>query len=390
MPSSPSDSFAHLPSSPASVWCAPLVPATPSTTAYASFSAGQLCAQRAQLARQEEYPHRSMLDKVQDTIDFCKTQLRTYGLIHTAFSFNGGKDCTVLLHLLRMAFHQLAEEDASRPDNTAAATAAASTAAAPAPAAPAPAWDLSALTFIYFQEANEFDAIGGFMCEMAAAYSLQLAHMCGSFKEGLKELQRARPIRAILMGQRVGDPGCTMESVARSDPGWPPFDRINPLLRWSYADVWLFLREFRLPYCTLYDQGYTSLGHRFNTVPNPKLAIFASSAAANSSSNSVSSASGGDQRSGENALAVPLLQVAPSPAIPAQVVGYRPAWQLEDASSERDGRYVAQTAGRIMMSPIPGAGVLTPSPSPAPVLSQLPCSAESAPTTVAATTGAKL
>jgi FAD synthetase len=35
--------------------------------------------------------------------------------------------------------------------------------------------------------------------------------------------------------------------------------------------VWLFLRKFELPYLSLYDHGYTSLGEKHNTIKNPYL-----------------------------------------------------------------------------------------------------------------------
>jgi 3'-phosphoadenosine 5'-phosphosulfate sulfotransferase (PAPS reductase)/FAD synthetase len=30
---------------------------------------------------------------------------------------------------------------------------------------------------------------------------------------------------------------------------------VNPILRWDYSLVWRFLRAFKLPYCSLYDNG---------------------------------------------------------------------------------------------------------------------------------------
>lgn len=35
---------------------------------------------------------------------------------------------------------------------------------------------------------------------------------------------------------------------------------VNPIIDWTEADVWDFIKENKLPYCKLYDEGFTRLG----------------------------------------------------------------------------------------------------------------------------------
>lgn len=79
-------------------------------------------------------------------------------------------------------------------------------------------------------------------------------------------------IQAIFVGTRRTDPhGGNLQSFTPTDGGWPKFMRILPVLEWKYQEVWTFLRHLDIPYCELYDLGYTSLGGTNDTHPNPAL-----------------------------------------------------------------------------------------------------------------------
>jgi len=45
-------------------------------------------------------------------------------------------------------------------------------------------------------------------------------------------------------------------------------DMLNPIIDWSDSDVWDFIRERNLPYCSLYDEGFSRVGCLF--CPNAK------------------------------------------------------------------------------------------------------------------------
>ncbi|XP_057478665.1 uncharacterized protein LOC130766007 isoform X3 [Actinidia eriantha] len=189
-----------------------------------------------------ESDDRRLKTKYDNSIYVIRRALALYSIEEVAFSFNGGKDSTVLLHLLRAGyFLHHAEQIHSNGD-----------------------LKDREFTFpirtIYFERSSAFPEIKSFTYETASIYGLQLDTICLDFKSGLEALLEAKPIRAIFLGVRIGDPTAVgQEQFSPSSPGWPSFMRVNPILDWSYRDVWVFLLTCKVPYCSLYDQGFGSI-----------------------------------------------------------------------------------------------------------------------------------
>jgi len=230
-----------------------------------------------------------------------------------AFAFNGGKDSTAALHLLRGAREAQARAGAPAPMPQVVYF-------APAAAAAAAGREVGGEPAGGGGGGGDFPAVLAFMESCAAEHSLAVRPLPG-FKAGLAALV-AEGVRGVVMGTRASDPdGAGLDGpFAPTSEGWPPVLRVCPLLRWSYADVWAFLRGARLAYCPLYDAGYTSLGVVGDSRPNPMLRL------------------GGAV--GEGAAA------------------FSPAWLLADGAHERLGR-----------TPAGGGAAATqpPPPPPAPL-----------------------
>mmetsp|Transcript_13029 Transcript_13029/g.40137 ORF Transcript_13029/g.40137 Transcript_13029/m.40137 type:complete len:442 (+) Transcript_13029:185-1510(+) len=195
--------------------------------------------------------------KLKVAVDTIESAIRLYGLRAVAIAFNGGKDATVILHLMRACLAKAAEEtlsDGEEKSESRIATAA-------------------RVISMYIVDKDEFPEVEEFVKKMCKAYAVDATDLFLNFKDSLSAfLNQRTEIAAFVLGTRYDDPdGRHVEHFSPSSKDWPRFMRINPILEWDYADVWQFLRHFELPYCVLYDQGYTSLGSVGTTGRNPEL-----------------------------------------------------------------------------------------------------------------------
>lgn len=182
---------------------------------------------------------------------WSKTDIRLEAL---AVSYNGGKDCLVLLLLYLSC---LADED-EIPER---------------------------LSSIYIPHLSPFPLVDDFVRSSSERYCLDLkwqpprpelsagAGMKEAFGAYLASATGSR-IRAIFVGTRRTDPhGARLAAFEATDHGWPAFMRVHPVLDWHYVEIWAFLRHLKVDYCALYDAGYTSLGGVGDTYPNPVLKV---------------------------------------------------------------------------------------------------------------------
>lgn len=196
----------------------------------------------------------SSIKEALNTLDHA---YRLYGAHSVICSFNGGKDAVAILHLVRAAHAHHCNVTGRVPIRP---------------------------RVVYFDHKDEFPEVLSFLKESVSIYDLDmLAFAQGvKFSDGLKILvdqnilpgsNSAFPMGFVL-GTRSSDPNAKgQDRFAPSSHWMPPFMRVNPVLEWSYGHVWHFLRLFQLPYCSLYDQGYTSLGTVKDTLPCPALAV---------------------------------------------------------------------------------------------------------------------
>jgi len=184
--------------------------------------------------------------KVKDTVRVINEALDKYGTEGLGIAFNGGKDCTAMLHI----YYACMAVRNQRP-----------------------------LKSIYIESPVDdlFDEMEDFLEVTHSRYNIEVIRRNGSIKDGLQSIKDdGVPIKAILMGTRIDDPhGKYVQefSVTDVEKGWPEFMRVNPILQWTYDDIWSLIRRLHLPYCVLYDRGYTSLGSRNSTKPNPELKV---------------------------------------------------------------------------------------------------------------------
>ncbi|MBI3559523.1 phosphoadenosine phosphosulfate reductase family protein [Candidatus Gottesmanbacteria bacterium] len=191
---------------------------------------------------------KSLNEKIAKAHSVIKEATQRFNRRKVVAAWTGGKDSTVLLHLIRTHFNG---------------------------SVPFP---------VMFNDSTmEFDEIYEFVGRIAKEWRLQLVVVKHDEKElaafhGMKDTERKKElvrmmkihaldrfqkehgIQAYIAGIRWDEhPARSKESFVS-----PRKDhmRIHPILHFTESDIWNYIKTYDVPYVRLYDQGYRSLGEK--------------------------------------------------------------------------------------------------------------------------------
>ena len=104
--------------------------------------------------------------------------------------------------------------------------------------------------------------------EMVRAHGVDLFYESVDLRRLCCDVRKSRPLARALRGYDAWITGVRREQAATrahtqvvtSDAEHGGIAKIAPLAGWTKQQVWDYIREHDLPYHSLYDQGYTSIG----------------------------------------------------------------------------------------------------------------------------------
>lgn len=88
------------------------------------------------------------------------------------------------------------------------------------------------------------------------------------------QLRKVEPLTRVLQGYNAWITGIRRDQApSRANAGLMEWDakfglvKINPLARWTWADVWTYIKVYEVPYNPLHDRNYPSIGCTHCTAP---------------------------------------------------------------------------------------------------------------------------
>jgi phosphoadenosine phosphosulfate reductase len=104
--------------------------------------------------------------------------------------------------------------------------------------------------------------------DMVVAHGANLFYKSVAMRRLCCDVRKSRPLARALAGYDAWITGLRRDqaatrsetAVVAPDPEHPGLTKVAPLASWTKDRVWAYIREHQLPYHSLYDLGYTSIG----------------------------------------------------------------------------------------------------------------------------------
>lgn len=184
-----------------------------------------------------------LLEREQRSVEIIREAYGRFGEA-CGVAFTGGKDSTVLLHLIRRVFQGKVP-----------------------------------FKVINIDTGVKFEEVYRFRDRMREGWELDLhvfrnEEALGWLKVAQNPEECCYHLKTVPMKRAIEELGLKAlftgvrwdENPARADEEYfsqrpnPPHVRVHPLLHFNEQDIWEYIRRYKVPYCSLYDQGYRSLG----------------------------------------------------------------------------------------------------------------------------------
>lgn len=179
-------------------------------------------------------------------VEVKSRMMESFTIIHQSFShdnekiafcFSGGKDSTILLDLVLsyIKFFQIKNR----------------------------------LEIYHIDTDYEFKEITDFIRKIEELWNLNIIHIHSESKDkGIKEIFH-KGIEKMFIANRAIDNRKSHFSLHIHKR--KHIEKICPLINWSFYDVWQYIDSLNVPYCKMYNEGYSSIGNRINSRPNEAL-----------------------------------------------------------------------------------------------------------------------
>ncbi|KDN62794.1 putative phosphoadenosine phosphosulfate reductase [Colletotrichum sublineola] len=187
---------------------------------------------------------RNVQSQLRVSMGVVEEALERYSLEQISLSYNGGKDCLVLLIMLLACLARRYPSPSQSPRSND------SNGATSFP---------SQFQAVYIVSKHPFAEVDDFVETTSSQYHLDVKRYAMSMKEGLGAYLADRPsVKAIFVGTRRTDPhGEKLTHFDPTDSGWPDFMRVHPVIDWHYGGT-----QDTHPNPQLKKQGENGVGFR--------------------------------------------------------------------------------------------------------------------------------